>query len=309
MLGQKTFDFMCAPTPDVITRVHCQDVLDGLAEIETGLANIVLIDPPYNIGKDFGNNTDNRELGEYLDWATKWIKQSFRILSDSGTIYIYGFSEILACILAQIKTSGIPCGMRWLVWHYVNKNSARTKFWQRSHESILVLWKTDKRLFNLDDVREPYTEQFLNNAAGKKRAGTSGRFTRSGQETTYIAHEKGALPRDVIKVPALAGGAGRNERFFLCKTCDALFALSKRKEHSGHEMVVHPTQKPRELSKRLILAAKPKWRGFMVVPFAGTGEEMLVGQELGMKVTGFDINPDYVQMANLLLYKGYPQCS
>jgi site-specific DNA-methyltransferase (adenine-specific) len=198
---------------------------------------------------------------------------------------------------------------RWLVWHYTNKNSARAKFWQRSHESILVIWKSDRRIFNLDDVREPYTEAFVNNAAGRKRAGTKGRFTRKGQETTYIAHEKGALPRDVIKIPALAGGAGRSERFFLCKTCNALYALSKRQEHTGHEMAEHPTQKPKELCKRLILAAKPSWKGQLVVPFTGTGAEVLTGQELEMKVIGFDINPDYVQMANLLLQKGYPQCS
>jgi len=47
------------------------------------------------------------------------------------------------------------------------------------------------------------------------------RFSKPGaEETTYTAHERGALPRDVLKVPALAGGAGRKER------------------------VNHPTQKP-----------------------------------------------------------------
>jgi len=60
----------------------------------------------------------------------------------------------------------------------------------------------------------------LNGAAGKIRKGTLGRFSKEGKKTIYKAHEAGALPRDVIKVPALAGGAGMAERWFLCKTCN-----------------------------------------------------------------------------------------
>jgi site-specific DNA-methyltransferase (adenine-specific) len=52
----------------------------------------------------------------------------------------------------------------------------------------------------------------LNGAAGKIRKGTLGRFSNGNKETIYKAHEGGALPRDVIKTPALAGGAGMNER-------------------------------------------------------------------------------------------------
>mgnify|MGYP003352247350 CR=1 FL=1 len=39
------------------------------------------------------------------------------------------------------------CGKNWNVWHYTNKNVASLNFWQRSHESILVLWKNNK-IFN-----------------------------------------------------------------------------------------------------------------------------------------------------------------
>ena len=83
-------------------------------------------------------------------------------------MFVYGFSEILALILARVPKH---INRRWLVWHYTNKNAASAGFWQRSHESILALWKKEK-VFNKDLVREPYTESFLKNAAGKKRAGT-----------------------------------------------------------------------------------------------------------------------------------------
>jgi site-specific DNA-methyltransferase (adenine-specific) len=218
-------------------------------------------------------------------------------LKDSGTLYIYGFPEILYQIAAYIE----PMEQKWLCWHYTNKAVPSLKFWQRSYETIICCWKTNQRIFNLDDVREPYTDVFLKNAAGKKRKGTKGRFSHEGVETTYTAHEQGALPRDVIKVPALAGGAGKSERWFLCKTCNDVF--QKEEGHEGHKIVEHPTQKPYELTKKLLLAAKPKENGRVLIPFVGTGSECAVAEDLGMSYIGFEINPDYVDLAQKFLNK------
>jgi len=283
-------------------KVYLLDVLHGLTNLPPQYANVIIFDPPYNIGKDFGNNFDNLDFTDYLEWADKWIKQGIRVLNDSGTMYIYGFSEILAHIFVRIN---LP--KRWLVWHYTNKNSPKNFFWQRSHESIIAVWKdTDKRIFNLDAVREPYTDVFLKNAAGKKRAATPGRFSHGNKKTIYTAHENGALPRDVIKVSALAGGAGRVERFFYCDTCENIFMLENKGDHKEHKIIEHPTQKPTELTKKLLLASKPSEGGKVVVPFAGTGSELYIAKKLGMEAIGFEINEDYYCMSNLLIQKGFP---
>ncbi|MEK7082047.1 MAG: site-specific DNA-methyltransferase, partial [Patescibacteria group bacterium] len=152
-----------------------------------------------------------------------------------------------------------------------------------------------------DEIREPYTEGFLNGAAGKVRKGTIGRFGKNGLETIYKAHEGGALPRDVIKIPALAGGAGMIERWFLCKTCDDVYEPRQLQKHSGHEIMKHPTQKPLELSRKLIKSAAPKKDGVVLVPFVGTGSECVAAKELGQSYIGFEINPDYVRMAEKII--------
>jgi site-specific DNA-methyltransferase (adenine-specific) len=277
--------------------IECKDVLDGLAGLSDSCADVVICDPPYNIGKDFGESDDSMPISQYKEWAKKWITHSIRILKDSGTIYIYGFPEIL-CHLAV----DIPIPFRYLVWSYDNKAAPLFKFWQRSHESILCCWKEKaKRIFNLDDVRIPYTDVFLKNAAGKKRKSTKGRFSHSDKETVYEANPGGALPRDVIKCPALAGGAGKSERFFLCKTCDNVFRNKVLVSHQDHDVVQHPTQKPYELTKRLLMAARPKEGGTLVVPFAGTGSECAVASDLEMSYIGFDNNVDYVLLATKFL--------
>lgn len=274
-----------------LNRIILGDATKELRRLPSDSCDVIIIDPPYNIGKNFGNNLDKRELNEYVEWSKNWINESIRIMSPAGTMFIYGFSEILAYLSVEI-----PINKRWLIWHYTNKNVASLNFWQRSHESIICAWK-ERPIFNRDEVREPYTEGFLNGAAGKTRRGTLGRFSKTGKETIYNAHENGALPRDVIKIPALAGGAGMIERWFLCKTCNDVFEPRKLTKHLKHEVVKHPTQKPLQLTKKLIKSAMPKKNGVVLIPFVGTGSECVAAKELGLSYAGYELNSDYVKIA------------
>lgn len=278
-----------------LNQIIIGDAVTELRKLPDNSCDVIINDPPYNIGKDFGNNTDKMELGEYVDWCKSWIKECIRVMKPTATMFIYGFSEILAYLSVEI-----PINKRWLIWHYTNKNVASLNFWQRSHEAIICAWK-GKPVFNRDEVREPYTEGFLNGAAGKVRKGTLGRFSKAGKETIYNAHERGALPRDVIKIPALAGGAGMVERWFLCKTCNDVFEPQGLKKHLKHNIIKHPTQKPFELSKKLIKSAIPKKGGIVLVPFVGTGSECVAARELEQAYIGFEINPDYVRIAEKTL--------
>ena len=254
-------------------RIFNTDCLEGMRSLETGTVDIIIADPPYNIGKNFGNQSDKQQMDDYLVWCEEWIAESFRVLKPRGTMFVYGFSENLAFIrtLPSVRENQV----RWLIWHYTNKNVATLKFWQRSHESILCCYKKGERpLFNLDDVREPYTTAYKA-SAGKKRAATKGRFNTHEKETTYTVHEKGALPRDVIKTPALAGGAGKKER------------------------VDHPTQKPLSICNTLLNSCKNKdGETLLIVPFVGSGSECVAAREAEINFIGYEINPEYIAIAN-----------
>ncbi len=258
---------------DVKQNVIHGDTLLVLPTLEADSAQIIIADPPYNIGKDFGNDSDKQSIPDYLKWCEEWITECLRILKPNGTMFIYGFSEMLALILSKVP---YDIKRRWIIWHYTNKNVASLNFWQRSHESILVLWKKDK-VFHRDEIREAYTKGFLNGVAGKKRAATKGRFSNGENVTTYTAHPNGALPRDVIKIPALAGGAGMKER------------------------VNHPTQKPIALCEKLIKSCK-QTDGYVLVPFAGSGSECVASKNLGLSFIGIELNEEYVKLINERLH-------
>ena len=269
----KYVDFSCGKSfghveQKQMNHIVLKDCINGLSELPNECADIIICDPPYNMGKDFGNDSDKQVFADYLVWCEKWIRQCVRVLKPTGTMYIYGWSEVLAHLSVRV-----PIPLRWIVWHYTNKVSPSLNFWQRTHESILVCTK-ENPIFNRDEVREPYSKNYFR-SHGKVRKATKGRFSNGTKKTVYKVHPKGALPRDVLKIPTLAGGAGSAER------------------------VDHPTQKPLELCEKLIAASRNNdGETFMVVPFAGSGSECVAAQSLNVSFLGFEINPEYVSLSN-----------
>lgn len=264
--------------PLSLNEVHCIDCIEGLKRMPSTSVDVLVCDPPYNIGKDFGNQSDKQEQGDYLAWCEEWIRESYRVMKPSGLCYIFGFSETLSLIHANMVLNGnYKWRVRWLVWHYTNKTRPTLNFWQRTHESVLCCYFPPTCAFNRDLVREPYGEEFLNNYPGKTRASTPGRINHRNITTVYTAHPNGALPRDVIKIPALSGAYGKRER------------------------VDHPSQKPLELCEKLIQSGinvgNPE-ATVVVAPFAGAGTELVAAKKLNCRYIGFEINETYVALCN-----------
>ncbi len=279
-----------------VGRIACGDVVTTLQTLHPDtFFDVVIADPPYNIGKDFGITSDDLPMPKYVDWTLDWLDICLKRLTPNGVLYLYGFPEILAHIAVKLPIER----QHWIVWHYTNKTVPTSAFWQRSYETILCLWTSAKRpSLEVDQIREPYTDNYKR-SIGRRRAPTESRYGgKNGKPTVYNGHVNGALPRDVVKVPALAGGAGAKERWFLCNTCNrGVFPPTELEAHRGHEVLKHPTQKPMELTKKLLHSRINNQDGSVLIPFAGSGSECVVAQELDINFLGIEINPHYVHLA------------
>ncbi|MEG3978024.1 DNA methyltransferase, partial [Microcoleus sp. herbarium8] len=88
--------------------------IDWLKSLEPESVNLIFADPPYNIKKADWDRFENQE--QYIEWSLQWVSQASRILKSTGSLYICGFSEILADLKHPASKYFKSC--RWLIWHY-----------------------------------------------------------------------------------------------------------------------------------------------------------------------------------------------
>jgi len=246
------------------------DAIAWLRSLPSESVNLVFADPPYNLKKADWDNFKSQE--DYVNWSLQWIEQAARVLKPTGTLYICGFSEILADL--KLPALRFFRGCRWVVWHYQNKANLGND-WGRSHESILHFRKSRKFTFNTDYVRIPYGKHTMkypdHPQAETSQYGKNGN-NRNGDNKNHLwrPHPKGAKPRDVLEIPT---------------TCNGM-----------HEKTPHPTQKPEELLRKIVLASSNP--GDLVIdPFLGSGTTAVVAEQLKRKWKGCDNSLEYSQWA------------
>ena len=237
------------------------DSFAWLKSLNDASVDLVFADPPYNIKKADWDSFESQEA--YISWSIDWIREASRILKDSGSLYICGYSEILA----DLKHPAMRyfSGCRWLVWHYKNKANLGSD-WGRSHESILHFRKGKKHsLSQIDYLRIPYGNHTLR-YPNHPQADTSAFGNGKARTDEWTPHPMGAKPKDVIEVPT---------------TCNGM-----------NEKTPHPTQKPEELVRKFVFASSQP--GDLVIdPFSGSGTTAVVAKQLGRKWLACDLDAEY----------------
>jgi len=191
-----------------------KDCLDLLQTLPDESVQLILIDPPYNLDLEVWDTYDN-----YIEWAAKWLDESYRVLSKNGNMVIFGGTQFLDARSGDLVEIIYHCRhntkfrlVNTIIWYYKNGMSAHRYFANR-HEEIIWLTKTDKYYFDLDSVRVKYSEKDLELALRDKRLNPDN-------------VRKGKNPTNVWEIGRLNG--------------------------NSLERVGHPTQKPLEIIRRLV---------------------------------------------------------
>jgi len=247
------------------------DSLSWLKSLDDESVDLIFADPPYNIKKADWDTFESQE--DYIKFSLLWIEQAARVLKPTGTLYICGFSEILADIKHPASRYFKSC--RWIIWNYKNKANLGND-WGRSHESILHFRKTNKFTFNIDDIRIPYSEHTLKYPS-HPQAETSqfGKGKKENQQ--WEPNPLGAKPKDVIEIP--------QDIIEIPTTCNGM-----------HEKTPHPTQKPEELLRKIILASS-NIGDIILDPFCGSGTTPVCAEQLKRKWLSCDLSPEYLDWA------------
>jgi site-specific DNA-methyltransferase (adenine-specific) len=248
-------------------RIVAGDCVVGLRSLPASCANLIVADPPYNLEKDFGNWKEKERKKEWLPWCREWLTECERTLKPGGSIFVYGIHHHLCWIQCHLYDLGLSY-RRQIIWHYENGFAGYTKTLAAHYEPLL--WFSKGEGFTYHPIREPYksTERLRHP------------ITKNGR--IWKPHPEGRMAGDVWRFPVLAGRRFRDEK------------------------VAHPTQKPMSISTRIVNHFSNPG-DLVIIPFAGSGSECLAAKMGKRQFVGFELNSNYVEIANIRLSAEHPQ--
>lgn len=134
--------------------LRCGDALELFKGIESSSIDIVIADPPYNLGKNYGNSNDLKGFDEYIDFTKSWLSEAKRVLKPTGTLYVFMGVRFISYLYDIMDRDLGLFFNSWIVWHYT-QGLGKTKGFSPRHDDILMFTKSNKFVFNLDNVRVP----------------------------------------------------------------------------------------------------------------------------------------------------------
>lgn len=233
------------------------DSLSVLKKMKDKSVQLIFADAPYNIGKDFGNNSDKWEsVHAYIEWCKTWIDECMRVLSDNGTMYFMTATQHMPYLdVFASEKYNVLCR---IIWSYDSSGVQSKKIYGSLYEPILMISKTSKSsyTFNYEDILVE---------------------AKTGAKRKLIDYRKNPpQPYSSQKVPGNVWDFSR-VRF-------------KMDEYENH-----PTQKPEALLERIIKASSNP--GDVVLdPFSGSFTTSAVAVRLGRVGVGIDMNEEYYEM-------------
>ena len=233
------------------------DSLSVLKKMKDKSVQLIFADAPYNIGKDFGNNSDKWEsVHAYIEWCKTWIDECMRVLSDNGTMYFMTATQHMPYLdVFASEKYNVLCR---IIWSYDSSEVQSKKMYGSLYEPILMISKTSKSsyTFNYEDILVE---------------------AKTGAKRKLIDYRKNPpQPYSSQKVPGNVWDFSR-VRF-------------KMDEYENH-----PTQKPEALLERIVKASSNP--GDVVLdPFSGSFTTSAVAVRLGRVGIGIDMNEEYYEM-------------
>lgn len=241
---------------DFLDKTINGDLLDVLPLLPDSFADLIIIDPPYNLSKNFnglsfGEMTDEK-YEKYLD---SWLGKVCEKLKPDGSLYLCGDWKCTSSLQRSLEKNLTV--MNRITWQREKGRGAKSN-WKNSMEDIWFAVKNPKKYyFDVEAVKMKRKVLAPYKVDGKPKD-----WNESAEGNFRLTYPSNFW--DDISVP-----------FW-----------------SMPENTDHPTQKPEKLYAKLILASCAP-DGIVFDPFLGSGTSSVVAKKLGRHFCGIEINEEY----------------
>jgi site-specific DNA-methyltransferase (adenine-specific) len=245
---------------EVLDRVFCQDIQSAGPHLPQGIVDLVFVDPPYNLTKDFnGRRFTKQSSDEYRRQLDAWLLPIMHTLKATASVYIC--SDWRAGAEVQRFAEQHFKIRNRITWEREKGRGAKAN-WKNCSEDIWYCTMSDQYMFNVEDVKlkrrviSPYTTQNGEPKDWSRESHGDFRLTHPSNLWTDLTVPFWSMP----------------------------------------ENTDHPTQKPEKLLAKIILASTN--RGDVVFdPFLGSGTTAVVARKLGRRYIGVEIDEGYSCLA------------
>ena len=244
----------------ITDRIIRQDLFDALPFLPQGFADLLVIDPPYNLTKDFGDKRFQRAPdADYQAWVMEWLPALCATLKPTASIYVcsdWRTSPLMYPLLADLFVV-----RNRITWER-EKGRGASANWKNAAEDIWFCTVGADYTFNIDAVK------LLRRVLAPYRGadGNPKDWAEDHHGRTRLTHPSNLWTDITVPFWSMA------------------------------ENTDHPTQKPEKLIAKLILASSEP--GDMVFdPFLGSGTSAVVAKKLQRQYVGIEIDPTYACLA------------
>lgn len=242
-----------------VNSIVCGDAFKSLEKVENACVDLLIVDPPYNLFKNYhGNSFKKTSDEEYAAYTEKWIKAVKPKLKPTASVYVccdWKSSITIGRVLAEnfeLKNR--------ITWQR-EKGRGASRNWKNGLEDVYFCTAGDEYIFNLAAVKQ--------------------------RKKVLAPYKENGSPKDWVETPC---GRYRD-------TCPSNFWDDISVPYwSMAENTAHPTQKPEKLIAKIILASSNE--GDLILdPFAGSGTSAVTAKKLGRNYVAIEQNPLYCAWA------------
>ncbi len=242
-------------TPEILDRIFCADIMSAIDFFPAGCVDLLILDPPYNLNKDFQGRKFSRQKDEdYLVYLESWFPRVLRLLKENASVYLCGDWR---CCAAMYTVMSRYLQVRNRITWQREKGRGALQNWKNCSEDIWFGTIGKKYYFAVDAVKQKRKV-----IAPYRQDGLPKDWQETDEGNFRLSHPANFW--DDITVPYW----------------------------SMPENTDHPTQKPEKLLAKLILASS-RPGDLIFDPFLGSGTTAVVAQKLGRHYSGLEINPEY----------------
>ena len=249
-----------------VDKTFNQDLFEALEYLPRHFVDLLIIDPPYNLSKNFaGNKFKKTDDVAYIEYVRSWLPKVMELLKPNGSVYICCDWKCTSVIYQVLSECAVVVNR--ITWQREKGRGAKTN-WKNAMEDI---W------FGVADENDYY---FDVEAVKQKRR-------------VVAPYKEDGKPKDWEET---------NEGKFRLTYPSNFWDDISIPYWSMPENTDHPTQKPEKLLAKLILASCPV-DGIVFDPFLGSGTTSVVAKKLGRHYCGVEISEEYALLAAKRLRK------